>query len=198
MKCCVFFFVFVFLSSPLLFGQDSLKTNPIIYGDFGITPVVLGQNNIQINSSINYQIKSSLFTARITGLGNFDEMVYTLLVPETRHNLFEPALLYGLRNITRGHSFSISAGISADNWITTFTYKDQYHRASAWYPGLPFEVNYIWFRAKKRKTRLYDIFPVGKPTGFGGSIGFKLSGAVSQHSYASFGITFGLGYHRHY
>ena len=198
MKRFILFLLLIFLFSLNVFSQESLKTNSIIYVDFELTPTVIGLNNMQINSSLNYQVKNSLFTFRLLGLGNFDESFNTEIVPDIRNTLYETGFLYGSRYISGRHSFSFSAGIAADHWVHNVTFQGQYQRTESWYPGLPFEVNYIWFRAKKRKSRIYGIIPYGKPTGFGGSIGFKVSGTMSAHSFMSFGVVFGLGWHRQY
>jgi hypothetical protein len=186
------------LASFSLFAQDSLKTNPIIYADFELTPLVAGQDNIQVNFSVNYQLKNSLLTFRFLGLGNFDERFNTAVVPAIENNLFDPGLLYGYRAIRGGHSFSVSGGLSLDHWVHNVTFQDQHTRTDSWYMGVPFELNYIWFRAKKRRTRIYGLIPVGKPGGYGASIGFKVAGDVSQRSFISFGVVFGMGYYKHY
>jgi hypothetical protein len=198
MKQLILLPCFILLFSLSVFGQDSLETNPIIYADFEIAPLVAGLNNIQVSTSLNYQVKNNLFTVRLLGLGNFDEVYYNPDYPNIRNTLYEPGLLYGKRYISRGHSLSFSAGIAAVHWVHTVIYKGQYTSTDNWYAGLPFEVNYIWFRAKKRRSRIYGIFPYGKPTGFGPGIGLKLSGDVSEHSFASFGVVFGLGWYRQY
>ncbi len=190
MKHLILLSCFIFLCSLRLFGQDSLKlkTNPIIFADFEFTPLVVGQNNLQLNGSLNCQVKRSLFTLRFLGLGNYDEVINTQYTPEIKNTLYEVGLLYGLRFIHEYHSLSFSAGLSSNHWIHNVIYQGQYQQTDSWYAGLPFEADYIWFKTKTRKN---------KPTGYGGSIGLKLSGTVSEHSFVSFGVVFGFGFLRH-
>jgi hypothetical protein len=189
MKYLILLSGFIFLCLFRAFGQDSLKTNPIIFADFEFTPLVAGQNNLQLNGSLNYQVKKSLFTLRFLGLGNYDEVANSQYVPEVKNTLYEMGLLYGLRFINGGHSISFSGGLSFNHWIHNVTYEGKLQRTDSRYAGLPFEADYVWFKAKKRKI---------SSTGYGGSIGLKLSGNVSEHSFVSFGVVFGLGFFRKY
>lgn len=198
MKYPVTLTAFILLCSFSLLAQDSLKTNRIIFTDFDFSPFVSDQNYVQASASLNYQVKNGLFTLRFLGLGPFGVRFNTDFVPAIKNTLYEQGLLYGFRTISGGHSFSASGGLSYDHWVHNVTFRDQDTRTDSWYVGLPFEVNYTWFRAKKRRTRIYGIFPVGKPTGLGASIGFKLAGEVSQHGFISFGFVFGMGYYKRY
>jgi len=196
---------FIFLFSLSLFGQDSLKkTNPIIFGDIGFGIPVSGIDGIQFNSSLNYQYKKSLFTLRIVAVQSFTvaaaELTPITFFPYFKDagHLTEESILYGWRFAQDGHSYSISAGISDNDRVIVYYTNKIKHQLEYRYAGLPFEMNVLWFKARKQKYHLYYLIPVGKPTAFGHSFGFKLSGNISQHSYMSLGMVFGLGLHKEY
>ncbi|MCO5934156.1 hypothetical protein NAF17_01275 [Mucilaginibacter sp. RB4R14] len=221
MKQLLFIATLSFLITTFAAAQDSLKTivvkpdsvtiapkvktNLIIYGDVGLGFGVAGAKGPQISTSINYQFSHNLFTLRYIGIADLD-LNFTLLSPFTaipgikdNGSLSEYALLYGLRFPKDGHAFSFALGASTNNRV--IKYKDtnnQNQRIEEHYVGLPFEINIMWFKKSKERFRIYHIIPVGGPTGFGGSIGFKLSGNVSKHSYAALGIVYGLGFHKQY
>lgn len=187
------------------FGQDSLKkTNPIIFLGYALS-LPRNQSGIQGNVDLNYQVKRSLYTVRFVGAAYFD--IGTVAISPVNYfptisnkgGLEEYGVLYGRRFITDGHSFSFSAGLSFND-RTGFEAgpNNQPRPYESYYAGLPFEVTWLTFKAKKRKYHIYGIIPVGKPTGLGHTVGLKLSGNVSQHSYLSLGIVMGIGYHKQY
>ncbi|MES2060751.1 MAG: hypothetical protein V4456_02445 [Bacteroidota bacterium] len=191
--------------TALITQPAAVKTNPIIYGDVGFGFGIAGAKGPQITTSLNHQFKRNLFTFRFVAIADLDLNVISIgpfvALPGIKDNgnLQEYALLYGQRFVTNGHAFSVSLGASANTRVFKFTdSNNQKQRIAEHYIGLPFELNIMWFKTAKRRFRIYHIIPVGKPTGFGGSIGFKFSGNISQHSYAALGLVYGLGYHKHY
>jgi hypothetical protein len=195
--------LFLFLLNG--YGQDSLKRNPIIYGELGGGFAIGGIGGLEGNFNLNYQVKKSLFTLRILGVADLavspvETSPFTYLPGlENTGSLTEYGALYGWRFIDGGHSFSFSAGASLTD--RTFIYRMSNHQKvqiESKFIGLPFEANVLWFKSHKSRYRLYHIIPIGKPTGFGSSIGFKLAGNVSQHSYLTLGLVLGLGYHKQY
>jgi len=197
---------FIFLFSLAAFGQDSLKlkTNPIVYGDIGFSIPLTGIGGFQFNSSLNYQYKQSLFTLRVAAIqsltvatAEFSPFTIFPYFKDSGH-LTEWSVLYGWRMVDGNHAFSISAGASYNDREIVYYPNRNRQQLEYQYPGLPFEMNVLWFKAHKQKYHIYSLIPVGRPTGFGNSFGFKLSGNVSRYSYASLGIVFGLGYHRQY
>ena len=46
--------------------------------------------------------------------------------------------------------------------------------------GIPIEFTMHWFDSKKEKIKVLGLFPVGKPTGFGMSSGFKFYGTIAK------------------
>ena len=170
-----------------------------MYTDIGFGAPLTGASGALLNMGLNYQVNKSLFTLRLNAIGgNFPEVVYAAR-PRTETNLFEYAALYGLRFINGGHSYSFSAGLSFDNRVTTVSFNDvELQHFANRYPGVPFEMNVLWFKKAKRRNRIYGIIPFGKPTAYGGSYGFRLSGNLSKYSYISLGGIFGLGYFKHY
>ena len=128
---------------------------------------------------------------------------------KTNEKINELSLLYGKRQIKKGHSYSISIGISysiyekcliqtidgpfGDNGtITDIT------NESDIYFGIPFELNIKWFKNNKSKYRILGLIPVGRETSIGNSIGFKIFGNLSKNGMIGFGTTFGIGTYKKY
>jgi len=60
-------------------------------------------------------------------------------------------------------------------------------------------VNVKWFKKEKKRFRAYyGLIPIGKPTSFGRSFGFKLYGNIGKLSYVGIGINYGFGWHKRY
>ncbi len=192
----------IVLFLPFCFGQQ--KTNPVLYTDLGFSAPTAGISGIEFNTSVNYQYDKSLFTFRLAAIKSYTLTAappYSFVVfPEFKDagSLGEVGLLYGRRFVRRGHSFSISAGLSYNNRSYVFYSNNMGQSLQYRYAGVPFEMNILWFKAQKLRYHIYGLVPVGKPTAFGHSFGFKFSGNVSQHSYAAFGIVFGFGWHKEY
>lgn len=170
--------------------------NPIVFGEV----FVGGSYGFLYGGEINYQIKNSLFTARITGVTVFETGVAGFFFPiiYLKEQYYEPAFLYGYRYIKGGHSFSISAGLSYNNKLV-YSPRPNVYSERTQYVGFPFEINYKLFKDRKTRYRIfYSLFPVGKPTAFGRGFGLKLIGNVSRYSYFGVGLTLGLGYHKVY
>ena len=188
----------------MLFNYNSVaqdKTNPIVYVE-----TILGYSNggykgLTGGGNLNYQYKNNLFTARLLELSNYRKdgtfiiiPVYTLI-----ERIREYGFLYGKRIIEGNTSYSYSAGISLvdreylDDTSTTILKYDTNQTF-----GFPFELNIKWFNSKKERYRIYEIIPVGKPTAFANSIGFKFYGDISKKSFIGLGLTFGLGWHKNY
>jgi len=205
MRLRLFFISLGILYTLNCFSQDSLKKpNPIIYFESCLS-LPLNQSGVQLNLDLNYQVRSSLYTLRFVGAGYFD--VGTVALSPVNYfptisgkgGLEEYGILYGRRSVKAGHSFSISAGLSFNDrtgYVAGINNQQQHYES--FYIGLPFEMNVLWFKPVKRRYKVYGIFPVGKPTAFGNSFGFKLSGNISEHSYFSLGIVFGMGDHKEY
>ncbi len=202
MKPFLVFIVLIVLFSPFCSGQS--KTNPVLYAELGFGTAAAGISGLEFNTSFNYQHNKSLFTFRLAGIKSYTITAappYSFVIfPEFRDagSLGEIGLLYGRRIVRRGHSFSISAGLSYNNRAYEFYSNNTGQSLQYRYAGVPFEMNILWFKARKLRYHIYGLVPVGKPTAFGHSFGFKFSGNVSQHSYAAFGFVFGFGWHKEY
>ena len=178
---------------------DSLNTkpNPIIFGDFS-----LGYSNgfvkgFTVGGSVNYQKKNNLFTFRTLQVINIKKIDFFLIFPYNieSETMTEYSLLYGKRYIEEGFSYHFSGGIS----FATYDKNFENDNLALNYFGFPVEVGVSWFKNKKRRFRvLYGLIPVGKPTSFGRSIGFKLHANIAKRSYVGLGLTFGLGWHKIY
>ena len=109
----------------------------------------------------------------------------------------EIAILYGKRIIRDFVSYSFSAGLSNNNFQSKYRDENnQIYKYNKVHYGFSYEINIKWFNSKKERYRIYMLVPVGKPTSFGRSIGFKLLGNISNHSYLGFAVTYGFGYHK--
>ncbi|SHK06320.1 hypothetical protein [Epilithonimonas mollis] len=192
------FFIFV-----ITFSQ---KTNPVIYGDLGIGYArdLTKNGGILQYGSLNYQNRKNLFTFRyseINQLGvsflNMGLLAFPILSNDIK--MEEIAILYGRRYIDDNFSYSFSAGLSTNNYVQKFKTEDgNYYKDKSQYIGVPFEFGIKWFKKNKSPYRIYELIPVGKPIGLGNSVGFKLLGNISKHSYVGIGVDFGIGYHKEY
>ncbi|WP_374445460.1 hypothetical protein [Epilithonimonas sp.] len=194
----IFIFIFSLVSSQ--------KTNPIIYADLGIGYArdLTKNGGILQYGSLNYQNKKNLFTFRYSeinqlGVSFLNMGLLALPILSNDIKMEEIALLYGRRYIDDNFSYSFSAGLSTNNYIQKLKTEDNnYYKDRSRYIGIPLEFGIKWFKKDKSPYRIYELIPVGRPTGFGNSIGFKLLGNISKHSYVGLGVDFGIGYHKEY
>lgn len=213
-KVILIFFALSYLALNAI-AQDSLnvdnarhlkqtKTNPIIYSDLHFGWSFLGATGIYGGVNINYQYKKNLFTLRyntIADLAGRDPQLKKLQIfaVENQGHYDEYGILYGRRYLTNTRGLSFSAGASFNYRVRKYPKADGGKTITyAYYPGLPFEFNVNWFKGRKRRFRIYHIIPVGEPTAFGASIGFKLQGNVSKNPYLALGVVYGLGMFKHY
>lgn len=199
----------IFLCSALFFttfGNCQQKDPPILFAEYyvGGGGEFSGYGGPLIGAALNYQQKNNFYTFRVTALYQY-QYNYVYLSPFTplpvmkkKHELNEYALMYGRRWIKKGSSFSVSTGISVNNFKTKYSNNNQTTVSTDVYMGVPFEVNVKWFKARKKPYHIYSIVPVGKPTAFGHNFGFKLVGNVSKHSYMGIGLVYGWGWHKKY
>ena len=176
------------------------KTNPILFSEYYFGPAFGSSEGFAGGANLNYQIKDDVFTLRYTNIVELKwNFFFIIPIFETIEQTDEFALLYGRRKIYKDHSFSYSAGvayvkhkelISEVNDIRNYESHDGV--------GLPFEVNVKWFNATKERYRIYYLVPIGQPTSFSRSIGFKLFGNISKTSFVGLGINYGFGWHKNY
>jgi len=190
---------FVLFIGMNCFAQEE-KTNPIVYAE-----IIIGYSNgsskgVTSGGTINYQRKNNLFSYRYLELSKIRRQETQFLPNYIQiESVREQALLFGKRIVEDNLSYSFSAGIAYVD--REFLIDDtngvlKYNNTQS--IGFPFELNIKWFNAKKEPFRIYEMIPVGKPTSFANSIGFKFYGNVSKTSFVGLGITFGLGWHKNY
>jgi hypothetical protein len=189
---------FILLLMTNCWSQE--KTNPILFTEYYFGPAFGSSEGFSNGVNLNYQTKSNLFTLRYTNVVELKaEFIIIFPIFETIEQTDEFALLYGKRKIYGNHSFSYSAGVSyvkhkefvsEENDVRNYDIQDGV--------GLPFEMNIKWFNAKKERYRIYFLIPVGQPTSFSRSIGFKLYGNISKSSFIGLGINYGFGWHKNY
>lgn len=182
------------------FAQEE-KTNPIVYAE-----IIIGYSNgsskgVTSGGTLNYQRKNNLFSYRYLELSENRKEGSFFFIPVLVEVeiLREQAIMYGRRFVDENTSYSFSAGIAYVD--REFLIDDtngvlKYNNTQS--IGFPFELNIKWFNSKKERYRIYELIPVGKPTSFANSIGFKFYGNVSKTSFVGLGITFGLGWHKNY
>lgn len=182
------------------FAQEE-KTNPIVYAE-----IIIGYSNgsskgVTSGGTLNYQRKNNLFSYRYLELSENRKEGSFFFIPVLVEVeiLREQAIMYGRRFVDENTSYSFSAGIAyvgREFLIDDTNGVLKYNNTQS--IGFPFELNIKWFNSKKERYRIYELIPVGKPTSFANSIGFKFYGNVSKTSFVGLGITFGLGWHKNY
>ena len=193
-------FLMVFSSIIAQQKQDTIgkKSNPIIFGDFNIGYGNGSLRGLMASVSINYQSKKNLFSFRHLEIFRYDNIDLFFVIPinvESR-SIREYSLLYGKKYIEKGTSYHFSGGFSYNIYQQI---KNNNIIARESFIGFPLEAGISWFKNKKRRFRLfYGLIPVGKPTSFGRSFGFKLQANIARRTYVGIGLTFGLGLHKVY
>lgn len=185
------------------------KQNPVVFYEFygGLG----GSSNgsiVFMGGNLNYAFSdTNLITIRATNFRSFkreDLIVGFLAFPffVRKENVVEYALLYGKRYVYDGKAISFSAGFSINDrtFYEYFEEQNNYNKIENINLGLPVEFNIKWFKANKKVFRAYyGIIPIGKrKVSFGRSVGFKLIGNFSKHTYLGLGFTYGLGWHKRY
>ncbi|WP_037348822.1 hypothetical protein [Sediminibacter sp. Hel_I_10] len=180
------------------------KTNPIVYSELFMGFAGGNGIGVVIGGELNYQIKKDLFTVKY-GYQSLAELTGTAVgfigfpAFEKTIDNHEISLLYGQRYIKDGHSFSFSGGISTNYADVKQPNNTMTTEESIQYFGFPFEANIKWFKKKKRRFRAYyGLIPIGKPSSFGRSFGFKLVGNIGKFTYVGMGINYGFGWHKKY
>jgi hypothetical protein len=188
-----------FLSTDGQEKRDSinLKENPIVFGDFLVGYSNTGKTAITVGGNINYQSKNNLYTFRTSQTTSIDKIEWFFFIPISvvSNTTTEYAALYGKRYIEDGISYHFSGGISYN--INEDINGDIKTRQT--FAGFPLEIGISFFKPNKERFRVfYGLIPVGKPTSFGRSFGFKLYANIAKRSYVGLGLTFGLGWHKIY
>lgn len=160
-------------------------------------------------ANLNYQYKKALFTLRYTEFSKFNNeaiiIAPVIVLPyffETSHNK-EIAALTGPRWISDGFSASLSLGVSYNEYYNKYKFEENntYHYIKEYknFIGIPYEINFKFFKSKKKTFRFpYGTIPIGEPTSFGRSVGFKIIGNFSKESYFGIGLSWGFGMHKQY
>ncbi len=184
------------------------RTNPILYGEIFFGAAGGDGGGLSIGAELNYQFHRSIFSLRVVGNAQLDLTISNPIVPlpmiRQGNTLGESAFLYGWRFIGKSLAINISTGISQnsfDYYEYTQNEDNSYSKkiSTDTYWGIPWEATFHIFKGHKKRIRLlFGFLPVGKPTALGLSIGLKLYGNISKNSYTGFGLTYGLGYHKHY
>ncbi|SNR17138.1 hypothetical protein [Tenacibaculum jejuense] len=172
------------------------KKNSIWYVDLSLGLAEGESGGLMEGIAFNYQYKKNLFTLKAAENSSYNEhfFFYPLFFSKVKSHL-EYSLLYGRRHVYNSFSFSYSAGVSHVKLKKNIN-SSNYNVQNSF--GVPLEFNVRWFKGEKTRFRILDIIPVGKPTSFGVSTGFKLVANISKFPYIGLGLTLGLGKHKIY
>jgi hypothetical protein len=198
-------FTIILITNLNAYSQE--KNEPILFGEFifGGAGEINGNGGFLLGGELNYQRKTHLFSARyLEHIQLESEAVFLspftpIPIIREKINHQEIALLYGKRWIYNGSSLSISGGVSLNTYSNRITDENNEQiKIKESYIGIPLEVNFKWFKSRKKRYRIYGVIPVGKPTAFGRNFGFKLIGNISKNSFIGLGIVYGFGIHKNY
>lgn len=187
--------------------KDSLnvgKDNPIVFAEVIMGIAGGSASGPTVGMTANYQEAKSLYTFRYiyqyelkSAYAAFSFVGFPFFINKRHVNEF--SLLYGRRTIKDGRSYSFSGGISFNSVIYNKSQNNAAYLDDTTFVGFPFEVNIKWFKKEKKRFRAYyGLIPIGKPTSFGRSLGFKLYGNFGKLSYVGIGINYGFGWHKRY
>lgn len=182
--------------------RDSLKlkSNPIIFGGYEISYDEGSIRGISVGFKINYQKNNNLFTFKYKENYSIEEgeRFLLVLINTIKDRTFsEYSLMYGKRYIKKDFSYHFSGGLSYNNILRRDLIENT--KTVNTYLGFPLEIGYTWFKSKKEKIKiLHESIGVGKPTGFGASIGLNLYANIGKEQYFGLAVVFGLGWHKKY
>lgn len=195
-------FLFCLFSLSVYSQEISNSKEPIIFGELllGGAGEVKGEGGFLYGVTLNYQHENDLFSIRLLEFLQLEWDWEFFLIPIVKEKISqkEIALLYGKRWIYDNYSLSASGGVSWNNYSDNLMNNGN-KRVDTNYLGFPLELNFKLFKSRKERYRIiYGMIPIGKPTSFGRSFGFKLVGNISKNSFIGFGVTIGLGIHKKY
>lgn len=183
-------------------AQEVAPLNPVVFADVSAGHAWGRAGGFAGGASASFQWGRHLLTGRFTGTTKIDAAILSPFVPipvfTQRQSMEEVAALYGWRFVQRSQAWSVALGLSHATLRRNHKAGTAFITVKQFYFGLPVEANIKWFKAKKERFRIYGLFPVGRPTGFGGSFGVKLSGSISANSFAALTLSFGAGFHKKY
>lgn len=201
LKKLLVFFLFALMCSFPSFsqeGKDAMpkKTNPIIFGDVNFGYSRFSEHAFFGGLSLNYQTQKNLFKFRFMQSLYIEKIEWFLIFPTSTESIAydEYSLMYGKRYVKDDFAYHFTAGISHNKITDRLTNV----ATSSSFIGFPLEVGINWFPAEKGVYRIFGLIPVGKPTSFARSAGFKLMANIAKESYVGVALTVGLGMHKHY
>ena len=194
------------LISIICFGQ---RKEPVIYGEIiGGFSKTTDHSEWLYGGDVNYKINKVLISARM--VENYYQFVTIAMIPRELMLLLFPlvegpkylddySVLVGYVKTEDDFSFSFSAGISYNTYSQHFTTEaGNRYVIDDHFWGIPLEANIKWFKKDKEPYKILGVIPVGNPTSFGNSIGFKLLGNISKKSYVGLAVVVGIGIHKEY
>lgn len=208
MKRLLLFFLFA-LGRSFAFAQINpsiIFVNPHIHGP-GSKPILFldtyaghaygAAGGFTAGVAAHYQTSGHLFSLKYAGTLRSRGVI--VIFPVIESSLDELGIMYGRRWIWEASSLSISAGIS-HNWFAE-QFKSSPNNVgyvNSRSAGIPFEASLKFFKKNRTRYKAFLLIPVGPPTAFGRSIGFKVIGNFARNGYLGFGISLGWGFHKKY
>jgi len=195
--------LYVTATHVLASSQDTtVKSNPIIYTELFVGLSGGRAGGLGFGFEGNYQSKNNLFSARYVGNVRLDNTGFIspfIPIPniQTSSTTEEFSILYGYRKAINGHALSISGGLSRNKY-TFYGDNGNNNYKRDYYLGIPFELNYQFFKREKKRIYIYGIIPIGKPTALGSGFGIKAIGNISRNPYLGLALSSGLGYFKKY
>jgi hypothetical protein len=197
MKKIALFLLFTSLSIVAL----AQKPNKIIYGDlnYALGTAFVNEGDdlaAAIGASFYYQHNHNLYSFRYNLVDDlFGGSPSGESVRFSRVHEF--GLLYGYRWLFKGSSIALSGGVSLNHYALKLR-NGNFEEISN-QVGFPVEASVRFFKKRKRRFRAYyGLIPIGRPTNFGRSLGFKLSANFAERGFFLIGFTYGLGVHKYY
>ena len=194
--------IFIVFITTFCNSQEK-DSNSIFYSDFIIGSSTINGGSFNAGISLNYQNKKDLFSLKLnSSLDQNDATLFNVIFPLATFFTAgvvskEYSFLYGKRFVKDSFSYSFSIGTS---YLVYYDLSGHFfgplsiNRENLL--GVPVEFTMHWFDSKKERIKALGLFPIGKPTGFGISSGFKIYGTIAKKSYIGAGLIFGFGYYK--
>lgn len=156
------FFLFLLIAE----AQTEKRENPIIYAETFTGIAQGGGGGFSTGAGLNYQFGKSLVSLRLAaniklGYGTvmFGPMIAFPIIQKESY-LEEISALYGWRFIKKGEAVSFSLGISRNSLIEWHSDENNKRfKSESSYIGIPVEANVKWFKAERKRFRIYGLAP---------------------------------------
>lgn len=182
-------------------GQSSEGSNPVIFAEIFTGAGFGSAGGLGTGLELSFQNDRDLYSFRSLSTIKLSADIlhpfFPLPLLQTKSTFVEFAGLYGWRFVEGATGYSFSLGLSY-NIFESFDPAPAETSTTTHAVGVPFELNVKWFKSEKKRYRILWFIPIGEPTAFGKSFGFKIFGNVSKRSLIGIAASYGLGTHKKY